>query len=206
VRSQQARAEYLQQCPSLISTLQVIEQALHTTAADAQPLLGGVEGCPEADPTPDDGGARDAPTGDGRTGAPLAFEGPRVTATMALDARRKPEGGDGRTPSTDAEPTEPSDVSHAAVDPTGLMPTVGATASAQVAWNEGARQALDERIMATFPAGAPPCGDEVATFVRRLNAEGFSPPYGARTWHMAAMWQRLRALGYPTSGPRRTRR
>jgi hypothetical protein len=206
VRSQQARAEYLQQCTYLISTLQVIEQALHTTAADAQPLLGGVEGCPEADPTPDDGGARDEPTRDGRKGAPLAFEGPRVTATMALEARRKPEGDEGRSPSTNAEPTEPIDVSHAAVDPMVPMPTVGATASRQVACDETGRQALDERIMATFPAGAPPRGDEVATFVRRLNAEGFSPPYGARTWHMAAMWQRLRALGYPTSGRGRTRR
>jgi hypothetical protein len=133
VRSQQARAEYLQQCTYLISTLHVIEQALHTTAADAQPLLGGVEGCPEADPTPDDGGARDEPTRDGRKGGPLAFEGPRATATMALEARRKPEGGDGRSPSTDAEPTEPSDISHAAVDPMGPMPTVEAKAPAEAA-------------------------------------------------------------------------
>lgn len=206
VSSQQASVAYLQQCTYLMSTLQVMQQALQTTVANEQPPLDGVERCHEADPTPDDSGTHDTPTGEGRTGAPLAFERARVTATMALEARRKPEGDDGRSPSMDVEPTEPSDVSHAAVEPTGPMPTVGAKASAQAACDEGARQALDERIMATFPRGAPPRRDEVSTFVRHLNEEAFPPPYGARTWHMAAMWQRLRALGYPTSGTRRKRR
>jgi hypothetical protein len=203
---QHTRAESLHQYRYLINTLQVIEQALHTTVANEAPPPWGAERGRKADPTPDDSGTREAPTGDGRTMAPLAFAGARVTIPMVLEARRKPEGDDGHSPSMDAEPTEPSDVSHAAVDPTGPMPTVGAKASAQAACDEGARQALDERIMATFPAGATPRRDEVSTFVRHLNAEAFPPPHGARTWYMAAMWQQLRALGYPTSGPLRKRR
>jgi hypothetical protein len=188
-----------------MNTLQVIEQALQTTVANEQLALGGVEGCHEADPTPDDSGTHDEPTREGRTGAPLAFEGPLVTATMALEATREPEGDDGRSPVLDFEQTEHRDVSHAAVDPVVPIPTVGATAAAQAVCDEAARQALAERMVATFPRGVPPRRDEVSTFVRRLNEEAFPPPHGALTWHMAAMWQRLRALGYPTSGPRRTR-
>jgi hypothetical protein len=205
VSSPQASVDALQQCTYLISTLQVIEQALHTTVADAQPLLGGVERCREANPTPDDSSTHDAPTGDRRTGALLEFEGARVTATMTLEARRKPEGDDGRSPSMDAEPTEPSDVSHAAVYSVDPILTVGVQAAAEATCDERARQALVERIVATFPGGVPPRRDEVSTFVKHLNDEAFPPPHGARTWHMAAMWQQLRALGYPTSSPLRKR-
>jgi hypothetical protein len=201
--SQQTRVDSLQQCTYIISRLQGLQQVLPTTVANEQPVLGGVERCHEANPTTDDGGARDEPPRDGQTGAPLAFEGARVTASMALEARRKPEGDNGRSPSMEAEPTEISDVSHEAIDSAVPMPMVEAKASAQAACDEGTRQALDERIMATFPGGVPPRRDEVSTFVKRLNDEAFPPPHGARTWHMAAMWQQLRALGYPTSSPLR---
>jgi hypothetical protein len=205
VSSQQASAVYLQQCTYLISTLQVMQQALQTTVADAQPLLGGVERCREADPSSDGSGTHDELIGDGRTSPPLVFEGARVTATMALEARRELEGDTRRSPAMDAKPTEPRDVSHAAIDPTVPMPLVEAKASAEAACGERARQALVERIVATFPGGVPPRRDEVSTFVKRLNDEAFPRPHGARTWHMAAMWQQLRALGYPTSSPRRKR-
>jgi hypothetical protein len=201
---QQTRAEYLHQCRYLINKLQVIQQALHTTVANEAPPPWGAERGREADPTPDDSGTREAPTGDGRTGAPLAFEGTRVTATMALEARRKLEGDDGRSPVLDFERAQQRDVFHAAVD-SSPMPMVGAKASAEAPCDEGTRQTLINWIVATFPAGAPPRRDEVATFVRRLNEAAFPPPYGARTWHMAAMWQELRALEYPISSPLRTR-
>jgi hypothetical protein len=178
VSSEQTRADYLQQCTYIIRRLQGLQQALQATIASEEVPRWGEESC-------------------------QVLAGSVVASADPLEEQAKENGDGGRAPSMDAKHAEDRDVSHAPVDPAAPIPTLGAKASAEAACDEGAFQALDERIVATFPRDVPPRRDEVSAFVRRLNEEVFPPPHGARAWHMAAMWQRLRALGYPISGPLR---
>jgi hypothetical protein len=126
--SQQTRAGYLHQCRSLINKLQAIEHALQTPVANKYPALGGMEDCHEADPTPDDSGARNEPTRDG-LGGHLGVRRRSRNSNDSVGSEGEPEGGNGHSPVQEAGPNEPSDISHAAVTPTGSMATVGTTAS-----------------------------------------------------------------------------
>jgi transposase-like protein len=182
--SQQTTATYMHQCAYVISKLQAMLQALHSTVANEEPSLGAKEGHREANPSHGDVGACDEPTGEEFKGIPFILKGTVIASTIAFEERRE-EADDGLSPSHECG-TGASDVDLGTSQPAIPVYEEMLRKDGQA---RDHRQDVIERVN-TLRAEKRSFRDIAAT----LNAEGVTTFTGRGRWHHGMLPRLLHSI------------